>query len=53
MPGIAETFSFDYAKKNYYSIERVNPNGIVPVGPLGIEEFYREPHDRDRFAASH
>lgn len=52
VPGIAETFSFDYAKKNYYGIERVNPNGIVPMGPVGIEEFYREPHDRDRFSAA-
>ena len=52
VPGIAETFSFDYAKKNYYGIERVNPTGIVPLGPLGVEDFYQQPHDRDRFAAA-
>jgi len=52
VPGIAETFSFDYAKKNYYGIERVNPSGIVPMGPADIEAYYCEPHDRGRFAAA-
>jgi putative glutathione S-transferase len=51
-PGIAETFVFDYAKRNYYAIERVNPSRIVPKGPEGIEDFYRQPHDRDRFPAA-
>ena len=49
MPGISDTFNFDYAKKNYYSIERINPNGIVPLGPKDIEKVYLETHDRDRF----
>ena len=52
IPGIAETFSFDYAKMNYYGIERVNPNGIVPIGPEGQEGFYAAPHARDRFPAA-
>jgi len=52
IPGIAETFSFDYAKMNYYGIERVNPNGIIPVGPVDQEGFYSAPHDRDRFPAA-
>jgi putative glutathione S-transferase len=52
IPGIAETFSFDYAKRNYYGIERVNPNGIVPVGPEDPEGIYNAPHDRDRFPAA-
>tara|TARA_B110000014_G_C20093642_1_gene572937 strand:- start:16 stop:1011 length:996 start_codon:yes stop_codon:yes gene_type:complete len=46
IPGISETFNFSYAKKNYYGIERINPNGIVPLGPYNIEEFYNKPHDR-------
>jgi len=49
IPGIAETFSFDYAKLNYYGIERVNSNGIVPIGPEDQEGFYGAPHDRGRF----
>jgi putative glutathione S-transferase len=49
MPGISQTFSFDYAKQNYYGIERVNPNGVIPVGPEDPEGTYSAPHDRDRF----
>jgi putative glutathione S-transferase len=49
IPGISQTFSFDYAKRNYYAIERVNPNGIVPLGPEGLEVTYSATHDRDRF----
>jgi len=49
IPGIAETFSFDYAKMNYYGIERVNPNGVIPIGPEDPEGTYSAPHDRDRF----
>lgn len=53
VPGVAETFSFDYAKRNYYGIERINPNGIVPVGPAGQEEFWSMPHGRDHLPAAH
>jgi putative glutathione S-transferase len=49
IPGISQTFSFTYAKRNYYAIERVNPNGIVPLGPEGLEVTYSAAHDRDRF----
>ncbi|MBT3400329.1 MAG: glutathione S-transferase family protein [Rhodospirillaceae bacterium] len=52
IPGIAQTFSFEYAKLNYYGIERVNPNGIVPIGPEDQEGFYGAPHDRGRFPAA-
>ena len=52
IPGISKTFSFGYAKLNYYGIERVNPNGIIPVGPEDQESFYSMPHDRDRFPAA-
>lgn len=52
IPGIAETFSFEYAKMNYYGIERVNPNGIIPIGPEDQEGFYSAPHDRGRLPAA-
>lgn len=35
MPGIAATVDFDHIKQHYYgSHKTINPNGIVPVGPL-------------------
>ena len=34
MPGIAATVDFDHIKRHYYmSHRRINPTGIVPVGP--------------------
>lgn len=33
IPGIAETVNPDHIKAGYYSIEALNPSGIVPVGP--------------------
>lgn len=33
VPGIAETVSIDAIKRGYYSIKRLNPTGIVPLGP--------------------
>ena len=33
VPGIAETVSIDAIKRGYYSIKRLNPTGIVPMGP--------------------
>ena len=34
LPGIAATFNADHAKRHYYeSHRRINPTGIVPVGP--------------------
>lgn len=48
VPGIAETVKPRYYVIGYYSIKRVNPNGIIPKGtPVD----YRQPHDRARFAA--
>ena len=33
-PGIAETVDFDHIKRHYYmSHRRINPTGVVPVGP--------------------
>lgn len=33
LPGIAETVNLDHIKAGYYSIEALNPLGIVPLGP--------------------
>lgn len=33
LPGIADTVDFNHIKQGYYSIRRLNPNGIVPLGP--------------------
>lgn len=32
-PGVRETVSIDHIKRGYYSIKKLNPMGIVPVGP--------------------
>jgi putative glutathione S-transferase len=36
VPGVAETVDFHHIKRTYYSIARLNPNGIVPKGPEQI-----------------
>jgi putative glutathione S-transferase len=47
VPGVDETVSIDHIKRHYYSSQRkVNPTGIVPLGP---ELDFTAPHDRDRF----
>jgi len=33
-PGIGETVSIQHIKAGYYSIKALNPNGIVPQGPV-------------------
>lgn len=33
VPGVRETVSIDHIKRGYYSIRRLNPLGLVPVGP--------------------
>jgi putative glutathione S-transferase len=48
VPGVAETVKPRYYVINYYSIARVNPNGIIPKGtPIDLGQ----PHDRARLAA--
>jgi putative glutathione S-transferase len=45
VPGIAATVKPRYYVINYYSIERVNPTGVIPKGtPVDLSG----PHDRDR-----
>jgi putative glutathione S-transferase len=33
IPAFRETFNLDHIKRGYYSIKRLNPTGIVPLGP--------------------
>jgi putative glutathione S-transferase len=47
VPGVAETTSLEQIKRHYYFSQRkVNPTGIVPVGP---QLDFARPHDRARF----
>ena len=49
VPGVAETVSLDHIKRHYYGSQRkVNPTGIVPLGP---ELDFSAPHDRTRFVS--
>ena len=49
VPGVAETVSIDHIKRHYYGSQRkVNPTGIVPLGP---ELDFSKPHDRNRFVS--
>jgi glutathionyl-hydroquinone reductase len=34
IPGVRETVNVEHIKKGYYSIKALNPNGIVPAGPV-------------------
>lgn len=36
LPGIADTVNAEHIKQGYYSIEALNPTGIVPVGPSSL-----------------
>lgn len=33
LPGVRETVNMDHIKRGYYGIGKLNPTGIVPVGP--------------------
>ncbi len=49
VPGVAETVNFDHIKRHYYeSHGTINPTGVVPVGP---EQSFSTPHNRDRFGS--
>lgn len=48
-PAFKATCNLDYIKRGYHmSMPEINPNRIVPKGPL---INFDEPHDRDRFAS--
>lgn len=36
VPGVAATVDFEHIKQTYYSIRKLNPDGIVPLGPSQI-----------------
>ena len=45
-PGVAETVNFEHIQKHYYmSHKTINPNGIVPKGPL---QDFSAAHDREK-----
>lgn len=45
-PGVAGTVDMEHIQKHYYlSHKTINPNGIVPKGPL---QAFDQPHDRER-----
>ena len=45
-PGVAGTVNMEHIQKHYYlSHKTINPNGIVPKGPL---QDFSQPHDRER-----
>jgi putative glutathione S-transferase len=49
IPGAAETVNLNHIKRHYYGSQRkVNPTGIVPLGPL---LDFGAPHDRARFVS--
>jgi len=48
VPGVAETVKPRYYVLGYYSIKRLNPNGIFPKGTPANFDL---PHDRTRIAA--
>lgn len=45
-PGIEDTVNLDHIKRHYYtSHPEINPNGIIPKGPL---QNFKQPHNRER-----
>ena len=49
-PGVAATVDFDHIKQHYYrSHDTINPNGIVPLGPL---QDLEAPHGRGHLPAA-
>ncbi|MEX0590629.1 MAG: glutathione S-transferase family protein [Xanthobacteraceae bacterium] len=46
VPGVAETVRIEHIKRGYYRLGRLNPTGIIPLGP---ELDFDAPHDRARF----
>ncbi len=44
-PGIADTVNMEHARRHYFESHRsINPHGIVPVMPAGVD--FSAPHDR-------
>ncbi len=50
-PGVRDTVDLDHIKRHYYiTHDRINPNGIVPLGPLLDLDA---PHRRERVGTAH
>ncbi|TXS95278.1 glutathione S-transferase family protein [Parahaliea maris] len=48
VPGVADTVDMQHIQHHYYrSHKTINPNGIVPLGPI---EDFNLPHGRDRLS---
>ena len=48
VPGVADTVNMAHIKHHYYgSHKKINPNGIVPLGP---QQDFGAPHQRDALA---
>ncbi len=51
VPGVAGTVDLEQIKEHYYrSHPRINPNGVVPVGPA---LDFAAPHGRERLGSEH
>lgn len=37
IPALRDTVNISHIKRGYYSVKALNPNGIVPLGPEGID----------------
>lgn len=46
-PGVAETVNVRHIVRGYYA-QSWNPSGIIPLGPVGYEDWLSQPHDRAR-----
>jgi putative glutathione S-transferase len=50
-PGIAATVDLKDIKEHYYrSQARVNPSGVVALGPMLTERDFSQPHERERLS---
>ena len=53
MPGVADTIDLEAIKRGYYALNNINPNRIVPRGPVLEGNLdLTAPHNRDRLAAA-
>lgn len=50
-PGISETVNMEHARRHYFESHRsINPHGIVPVVPAGID--FTAPHGREQLQSN-
>ncbi len=39
LPGVRETVNMDHITRGYYGIRTLNPSGIRPIGPAGLDDL--------------